>query len=647
VPSFDINLGNNWDNITQPTSQKLDAVPQVIMNAPQYRNFGTYQTIVCCHTVDVDATNHAGVRWYELRNTSGTWVLRQTGTYAPDANSRWMGSIRLNGQNEIGLAYSVSSSTVYPSIRYTGQSATAYAAGAGVMDLAEQTVVAGTTAQATYNRWGDYTGMSVDPVDNKTFWYTDQYGGSRQTKICSFQVGSTPATPDLITVSPATTPTSIVQGATTTATCTVKNQGGATAGACNLKYFLSTDAAYSSGDVLLGTDAVASLAASGTAAFNKVLTIPSATTAGSYYILFYADADGAITEGIETNNVGSVLVTVTSAAGSPDLIVQSPSTAPTTIVAGATTTASCTVKNQGNAVAAASNLKYYLSTDNAYSTGDTYLGTSTIASLAVNGTAAASLALTIPSTTGAGTYYIVFFADADATVTESNETNNTGAVAITVTVTTTGCTSTSQYPSSTLTVTNAWKTQNYIYAGDYTVFSVTSGRVYYFSYCTADGGSASYNSEMTLRNNSTNAFIAYSDDYCGDDAHIQWTATFTGTVKLVTSISGCGTNTTSTKLAYKYATSKEPDAEKPVQATYQVFPNPTTGMIRVESNNGFEDVKKIQIYDMNGKSVKTIDITGRPDAVYSFDLGDQANGFYLISITGNNVNERLKVLLRK
>ncbi|HOW30883.1 MAG TPA: CARDB domain-containing protein, partial [Bacteroidales bacterium] len=302
VTAFDSNFGSNWDNIKQPNSQELDAIPQVIMNAPQYRNFGSYHTLVCCHTVDVDNTDHAGVRWYELRSTDGrTWTVRQTGTYAPDAHSRWMASIRLNGQNEIGLGYSISSSTVYPGIRYTGQSATAYAAGAGVMDLAEQTIVSATTAQSTYNRWGDYAGMSVDPSDDKTFWFTTQYGGSRQSKIASFQVAAAPATPDLIVQSPAASPTSVLQGATTTASCTVKNQGGAAAGASTLKYFLSSNTTYSADDVLLASDAVAALAAGSTAAVSEVVTIPSATTVGIYYVLFYADADAAVTEGNETN----------------------------------------------------------------------------------------------------------------------------------------------------------------------------------------------------------------------------------------------------------------------------------------------------------------------------------------------------------
>lgn len=649
VPAFDSNFGNNWDNIKQPgTSRELDAIPQVIMNAPQYRNFGTYQTLLCCHTVDVDATDHAGIRWYELRTTNGTWSLRQSGTYAPDAHSRWMASIRLNGQGEIGLGYSISSTSVYPGIRYTGQSAAAYAEGAGLLDLSEQTIVNGTTSQTAYNRWGDYSGMSVDPSDDKTFWFTTQYGGSRQTKIASFQVAAAPATPDLIVQNPATTPTSIIQGATTTASCTVKNQGGADAGASNLKYYLSADVSYNSGDILLATDAVAALTAGSSVSLSEVLTIPLETPVGTCYILFFADADAAVAEGNEANNVGYVQISVTSASGSPDLVVQSPATTPATVAAGSVTSATCTVYNQGTDVAVASNLKYYLSVDNAYSSGDTYLATTAVASLAAGGSAAAGAALTIPSTTGAGTYYIVFFADADAAVTESDETNNTGSVAITVTTTTAGCTSSSQYPSSTLTPSKNWKTQNYIYAGEYTAFNVTSGRTYYFSYCTTDGGSASYNSEMTLRNKTTDAFIAYSDDYCGDDAKIVWTATFTGTVKLVTTVSGCGTNSINTKLRYKYSTSKQTEDETGVEtAEFQVYPNPTTGKISVESNNGFENVKKIIVYDASGRIVESVEISGRPDAVYSFDLGAKSPGYYLIKITGENVSEQLKVVLTK
>lgn len=198
VEPFDSNFGNNWNNIRQPgTNQKLDAIPQVIMNVPQYRNFGTYQTLVCCHTVDVDATDHAGIRWYELRKTTGQWTIRQQGTYAPDQHSRWMASIMLNGSNELGLGYSISSTSVYPGIRYTGQTAQEYALASGVMDVAEGVIWEGTASQTGANRWGDYSLLSVDPSDDETFWYTNQYvSGGQRTRIASFSIGPLGPTPN-------------------------------------------------------------------------------------------------------------------------------------------------------------------------------------------------------------------------------------------------------------------------------------------------------------------------------------------------------------------------------------------------------------------------------------------------------------------
>jgi hypothetical protein len=316
--------------------------------------------------------------------------------------------------------------------------------------------------------------------------------------------------------------------------------------------------------------------------------------------------------------------------------------------AGQTTTASCTVYNQGTAVASASNLKYYLSSDNTYGTGDTYLATDAIGSLAISGSSAVSEVLTIPSGTAAGTWYIVFVADADAQVTESNESNNQAFVSITVQATAQGCNSTTQYPSTTLTPTTSWKTQNSIYAGEYTAFNVTSGRIYHFSYCTADGASASYDSELTLRKKSDDSFLAYSDDYCGDDAKIIWTATFTGVVKLVTTVYSCGSNSTSTKLRYRYTTAKEAEGFTPDEATdYQVYPNPTTGLIHVEAMNGFTGVNHIAVYDIMGKEIRKISIPDKTDSVYSFDLTGEPGGYYTIKIVGANSLKQFKVVLNK
>jgi PKD repeat protein len=124
-----------------------------------------------------------------------------------------MGSIALNANSHIGLGYSISSTSVYPGIRYCGQSATAYAAGNGVLDISEQVIQNGTTSQTAYNRWGDYSSISVDPVSNNTFWFTTEYGGSRQTKIASFEF-----TPPPLAAEFTGTPTIVCTGGTVTFT---------------------------------------------------------------------------------------------------------------------------------------------------------------------------------------------------------------------------------------------------------------------------------------------------------------------------------------------------------------------------------------------------------------------------------------------
>lgn len=178
--------------VPQPSGPYLDAIMDRLMYRLQYRNFGTYQTLVANHTLSIyDYPSRTGIRWYELRNTGSGWSLYQEGTYSPDANWRWMGSIAMNGNGDIALGYTVSSSTVYPSIRYTGRFASDPL---GMMTVPEQTIIAGTASQTGPNRWGDYSSMSVDPVNNETFWFTHEYstgGWNWRTRIAAFEIGLT------------------------------------------------------------------------------------------------------------------------------------------------------------------------------------------------------------------------------------------------------------------------------------------------------------------------------------------------------------------------------------------------------------------------------------------------------------------------
>jgi subtilisin-like proprotein convertase family protein len=180
----------SWDDISQPgTPQLLDALDDVIMWRPQYRNFGTYATIVGNFTVDDENTGvgQAGVRWFELRKgESGAWVLHQEGTYAPDGENRWTGAIAMDGAGNIALGYNVSSSTVYPGIRYAGRLASDPL---GTLPRGEYTLIAGEGSQTGTNRWGDYSAMSVDPGDDSTFWFTGEYlpaNGDWATRIGVF-----------------------------------------------------------------------------------------------------------------------------------------------------------------------------------------------------------------------------------------------------------------------------------------------------------------------------------------------------------------------------------------------------------------------------------------------------------------------------
>ena len=161
------------NNIPQSgTGTLLDAQDGKAMNRSNYRNFGSHQSMVVCHTIDAGGSR-AGMRWYELRNTGGGWTMFQQGTYAPaDGLERWMGSIAINSNGDICLGYSVSSSSIFPEIRFTGRLS---GDPAGVMTITEETIFAGSGSQTGLSRWGDYTQMSVDPSDPEIFWYVNQY----------------------------------------------------------------------------------------------------------------------------------------------------------------------------------------------------------------------------------------------------------------------------------------------------------------------------------------------------------------------------------------------------------------------------------------------------------------------------------------
>lgn len=188
--SFDANMCRYRRNcIPQPGGTRVDAISDRAMFRLQYRA-GAPQTMVLNHTVDVGG-DHAGIRWYELRDTGSGWNIYQQGTYAPDSDHRWMGSIAMNKSGDIALGYSISSSTKYPSVFFTGR---LDGDPFGQMTQGEGVIVNGSGYQThSSGRWGDYSHLSVDPMDDCTFWYTQEYYATTgsapwRTRIGSFKL---------------------------------------------------------------------------------------------------------------------------------------------------------------------------------------------------------------------------------------------------------------------------------------------------------------------------------------------------------------------------------------------------------------------------------------------------------------------------
>jgi hypothetical protein len=212
------------------TTQKLDSYGDRLMYRLAYRNFGTYEALVVNHTVTLGTgSSQTGIRWYELQNPGTGFVVYQQGTYAPDSSYRWMGSIAMDHDGDIALGYSVSSASMSPSIRYTGRIPTD---DLGTMESEIDVLSAAhitTGSQTTTYRWADYSGMSIDPTDDCTFFYTTQYvpttGSVWSTRIVSF---SFPSCAPGFTLTPTPLTASVSAGGTAVFSIAVAANGAFT-----------------------------------------------------------------------------------------------------------------------------------------------------------------------------------------------------------------------------------------------------------------------------------------------------------------------------------------------------------------------------------------------------------------------------------
>ena len=209
------------------TTQKLDSLADRLMYRLAYRNFGDHEALVVNHAVT--AGSSVGVRWYELRDLSATPTVYQQGTYAPDTNYRWMGSAAMDNVGNLAIGYSVSSSSLFPGIRFAGR-----ASGDPLGTLGTEVFIKDGTGNQNggLSRWGDYSSLSVDPVDDCTMWYTTEYQQTNGSFNWSTRIGyfkfagcGTAATPDYsLSASPSSQ--TVAPGAGTSYTVTVTPSGG-------------------------------------------------------------------------------------------------------------------------------------------------------------------------------------------------------------------------------------------------------------------------------------------------------------------------------------------------------------------------------------------------------------------------------------
>ena len=157
------------------SSNYLDGIGDRLMFRLAYRNFGDHESVVGTYTVSSGGV--AGLRWFELRNvTAGPVTVYQQSTYQPDTTWRWMGSAAMDGQGNLAIGFSASSSSIHPQLRYAGRLATDPL---NTLAQGEAHLYDGAGSQTgSGNRWGDYSSLTIDPVDDATFWYTNEYYSS-------------------------------------------------------------------------------------------------------------------------------------------------------------------------------------------------------------------------------------------------------------------------------------------------------------------------------------------------------------------------------------------------------------------------------------------------------------------------------------
>ena len=226
VPFISVFDGGGFSNLSQPAGPDIDCLQATIMNQAQYRRFGTHNSAVFNFVIDTDAGGGelAGVRWYELRQTADgqPWTIYQEGTYVSPAGGKnaFNASMAMNGNGDIGMAYSTVSTSESIGVYYTGRLA---GDPLNVMTSGES-LIAQSTGNNPNLRYADYSQLSVDPADDASFWHiTEYFNPNRRDVAANFSLAPPP--PDDIGVTSIDAPNSGILTNAESITVTINNFG--------------------------------------------------------------------------------------------------------------------------------------------------------------------------------------------------------------------------------------------------------------------------------------------------------------------------------------------------------------------------------------------------------------------------------------
>ena len=320
--------------VPQPsTTQQLDSLADRLMYRLAYRNFGSHESLVVNHSVV--AGSGGGIRWYEIQNPSGTPVVAQQSTFAPDSNYRWMGSVAMDQAGDLAVGYSVSGSSLSPSVRFAGRVPTDPAS---TLE-SEVNIVSGSGSQTgSLSRWGDYSAMQIDPVDDCTFWFTEEYMKTTgsfnwNTRIANFKFPNcgTTGTPDF-TIGASPSSVTVNQGSSGTSTITITSLNG-----FNSATTLSASGLPSGVTAAFSTNPVTP-PANGSATSTLTLTASSTATTGTATVTITGTSGS-------TTHTTTINLTVNTAAQPNFTIGASPSSVVVTQGGNGTSTVTITSQN--------------------------------------------------------------------------------------------------------------------------------------------------------------------------------------------------------------------------------------------------------------------------------------------------------------